>query len=108
MQLIPILVAVVLLWLLVIRPQRQRVRAQQALLQSLEVGDEVVTAGGMLGTVVAMDDETVTVEIAPGTAVRMLRPAITRRVTRPPTIELDDPLDDDVDHPLPSSGEDRP
>src|SRR4051794_40465471 len=105
MQLIPILVAVVLLWLLLIRPQRQRVRAQQALLQSIEVGDDVVTAAGILGTVVALDDDAVTVEVAPGTNLRMVRPAISRKVPRPETISLEDARgDDDLDHPLPSGG----
>jgi preprotein translocase subunit YajC len=68
-------------YFLLIRPQRNRQRAQQALAASLEVGDEVMTSGGIFGTIVDMDDEegTVTVEIAPGTRIRMLRQGISQR-----------------------------
>ena len=62
-------------YFLLIRPQRNRQRAQQALVASLEVGDDVMTTGGIFGTIVEIDDDegTVTVEIAPGTRIRMLR-----------------------------------
>ena len=68
-------------YFLLIRPQRSRQRAQQTLLASLEVGDEVMTTGGMYGTIVEIDDDegTVTVEIAPGTRVRMVRQGIAQR-----------------------------
>ena len=63
------------------RPQRNRQRAQQALVASLEVGDDVMTSGGIFGTIVDIDDDegTVTVEIAPGTRIRMLRQGISQR-----------------------------
>jgi preprotein translocase subunit YajC len=68
-------------YFLLIRPQRSRQRAQQTLLASLEVGDEVMTTGGMYGTIVEIDDDegTVTVEIAPGTRVKMVRQGIAQR-----------------------------
>ena len=68
-------------YFLLIRPQRNRQRAQQTLLASLEVGDEVMTTGGIYGTIVEIDDDegTVTVEIAPGTRVRMVRQGIAQR-----------------------------
>ena len=69
-----------MMWLLLIRPQQQRVRRQQALLQSLEVGDEVITAGGMIGRIVGLDDEEARIELAPGTEVRFLRLAVNARV----------------------------
>jgi preprotein translocase subunit YajC len=69
-------------YFLLLRPNRTRQRQQQSLLESLKVGDEVMTAGGIFGTLKDIDDEddTVTVEIAPGTEVRMLRRAISQRV----------------------------
>jgi preprotein translocase subunit YajC len=72
-----ILVALfVLMWLLLIRPQRRR-QAEQAQLQDvLEVGDEILTAGGIHGTVRELEDETVHVEIAPGIVVRLDRRAV--------------------------------
>jgi preprotein translocase subunit YajC len=68
-------------YFLLIRPQRNRQKAQQALLSSIEVGDEVMTTGGIFGTIIEIDDEagTVIVEIAPGTRVRMLRQGISQR-----------------------------
>jgi preprotein translocase subunit YajC len=63
-----------------IRPQQKRARAQRELLDSLEVGDEVLTVGGMFGTIVDMDDESLTVEVAPGTSIRMVRNAIARKL----------------------------
>jgi preprotein translocase subunit YajC len=72
---------------------RKRLRNQQALQQSAEVGDEVLTTSGMFGTIVEEDEEegTVTVEIAPGTQVKMLRAGIARRIAE------DDFDDEDVD-----------
>jgi len=68
-------------YFLLIRPQRNRQRAQQALLSTLEVGDEVMTTGGIFGTIVEIDEDegVLTVEIAPGTRVRMLRAGVAQR-----------------------------
>jgi preprotein translocase subunit YajC len=88
---LPILM-IVGFYFLLIRPQRNRQRAQQALLSSLEVGDEVMTTGGIFGTIIEIDEDegVVTVEIAPGTRVRMLRQGISQRF-----VEEDENLDDD-------------
>ena len=80
-------VLLALMYLMLIRPQQQRLRAQRALLSTLAVGDEVLTAGGFFGRIVEMGDERVRLEIAPGVRVETLLPFITRRVD--PT----DPLD---------------
>jgi preprotein translocase subunit YajC len=71
---------VALLWLLVIRPQRKRSAEMSALVSGLSVGDEIVTAGGMYGTITRMDQDVLTVEIAPETTVRIARGAVTGRV----------------------------
>ena len=64
-----------LFWLFVIKPQRRRVQEQQTLHESVAVGDEIVTMGGLLGHVRGINDEddTLVVEIAPGTNVRVAR-----------------------------------
>jgi preprotein translocase subunit YajC len=82
-------------YFLLLRPNRTRQRQQQSLLESLKVGDEVMTAGGIFGTLKAIDeeDDTVTVEIAPGTEVRMLRRGIAQRLVDEPEEEGGD--DDD-------------
>lgn len=84
-------------YFLLIRPQRNRQKAQQALLSSLEVGDEVLTSGGIFGTILEIDEDegVVTVEIAPGTKVRMLRQGISQRF-----VEDEEYEDDDGDGPV--------
>lgn len=76
-QLIIIVAMFALLWLLLIRPQRKRLTDQRELHASIEVGDEILTAGGLYGHVRELgDDDDLIVEIAPGTQVRMARRAI--------------------------------
>lgn len=63
-------------WLLVLRPQRKEHEERQTYLAALKKGDEVVTNGGVLGKVVAVDDKVVTLEIARNTKMRVLRAQI--------------------------------
>jgi preprotein translocase subunit YajC len=81
-----IIIAFLLLYLIVVRPQRRRQNQQQQILNELRVGDEVLTAGGIYGTVSELEDDLVTVEIAPSTEVRVARRAIAG-VTREPEEE---------------------
>ena len=74
------LIFIGLMWLLLVRPQQQRVRQQRALVASLTVGDRVVTAGGIVGTVIGLTDEEARVEVAPGTVLTLLRYAISRTI----------------------------
>ena len=75
-QLIFIVAMLGLLWFLLIRPRQRQVRAQQQQVSALEVGDEIVTAGGLYGTVRRIDDDEVRVEIAPELEVRIAKRAI--------------------------------
>jgi preprotein translocase subunit YajC len=81
-----IVIAFLLLWLIVVRPQKRRQTQQQQMISDLRVGDEVLTAGGIYGTVSQLEDDQVTVEIAPSTEVRVARRAIAG-VTREPEPE---------------------
>jgi preprotein translocase subunit YajC len=84
-----------LLWLLLIRPQRQRQQTQKRLLDSVEPGDEVLTVGGLYGIVQEIDDEDdLIVEIADGIHVRIARRAIGGVVK--PEEEDDEPEETDV------------
>ena len=65
-----------LMWFLLIRPQRRRATEQLAMQESVSVGDEILTAGGIHGTVKAIEGDIVHVEIAPGTLVRIDRRAV--------------------------------
>jgi preprotein translocase subunit YajC len=71
-----IVIAFLLLYLIVVRPQKRRQNQQQQMMSDLRVGDEVLTAGGIYGTVSELDEDEVTVEIAPSTEVRVARRAI--------------------------------
>ncbi len=76
-SLILLLAMFVLLWVLLIRPQRQRQQKQQQLLSSVEPGDEVLTVGGLYGIVRDIDEEDdLIVEIAEGIQVRIARRAV--------------------------------
>jgi preprotein translocase subunit YajC len=72
-------VMLVLFWMLIIQPQRRRRAIQQQLLQDLQQGDEVMTVGGVIGTVREIGEHHVELEIAPGTQVRLVKSAITAR-----------------------------
>lgn len=82
--LISLVLLVAIFYFLLIRPQQRRVRQQRELAESLAVGDEVITIGGLFGRIMEMDEESVTVEIAPGTQVRFVKNAIARRLTPEP------------------------
>ena len=92
---IPLLLLGAMMWLLLIRPQQQRVRRQQELLAALEVGDEVITAGGMIGRIREINGDRAQIELAPGVVVEFLRGAVSQRLVEPTngdddTIVLDD------------------
>ena len=74
--LIVVVILFALFWLLVIRPQRRRQATLNQTIANLEVGDEIVTAGGLYGHVVGVGDDELLVEIAPGTNVRIARRAV--------------------------------
>jgi preprotein translocase subunit YajC len=76
-QLIVIVAMFALLWLFLIAPQRRRAQAQRQLIASVEVGDEILTVGGLYGRVDAVSgDDELLVEIAPETQVRVARRAV--------------------------------
>ena len=70
------------MWWFTIRPQQQRLRAQRELIAALTVGDVVLTAGGVIGRIVSMDDEEVVLDAGRGTPLelRVVRAAVTRRI----------------------------
>jgi preprotein translocase subunit YajC len=90
----PLILIGIVFYFLLIRPQQRKAREQRELLAAVDVGDEIVTTSGLLGTIVEVDDdnpEVIIIEIADGIEVRMLRAGVARRVT-------DDIDTDDDDH----------
>jgi len=92
--LLALLITFGLMWVLLILPQQRRMRAHQAIVASLQEGDEVVTAGGVYGTIISVDDDTLAVEVAPGVVLRILRSAVSQRIAP------DDGSADDEDEPV--------
>jgi preprotein translocase subunit YajC len=73
-------------WLLLLVPARRRRAQHEAMQDSVEAGDDIITAGGLHGTVKEIDDETARVEIAPNVVVTLDRRAIAAVATE---IEVD-------------------
>jgi preprotein translocase subunit YajC len=81
--LIAIALMFLVFWVLIILPQQRRVRAHQALVRSIEVGDEVMTTSGLYGTIASIDEDEVMLEVAPGTTLRFARGAIAKTIEEP-------------------------
>ena len=73
---LPIILMFVLLYFLMIRPQMKRAKEQKAMIEALQKGDEVVTAGGIVGKITKLSDQYVTVEVAPNTELVVQRSAV--------------------------------
>lgn len=70
MNIIPLVFMFAIFYFLLIRPQQKKAKEHRTLLESLQKGDQVVTAGGLHGKVTALDDKVVTLEVAPGVNLR--------------------------------------
>jgi preprotein translocase subunit YajC len=68
---------VAVIWFVLIRPQRARQAAHRNLISELSPGDDVVTAGGVLGKVSSIEEDHVKLEVAPGLELRLAREAVT-------------------------------
>lgn len=85
MGLIIILALFAAMWFFTIRPQQQRLKNQRLLVASLSAGDEVVTVGGLIGTITVVQDREVTLDIGGGTEVRVARSAVSGRLNPEPS-----------------------
>ena len=86
----------VVMYVLMIRPQRQRQQAQQTMIDGCGVGDDVLTTGGIYGTVVQAEGDDLVVEIADGMNVHMTRRGVA--AVLPPESEEDE-AEDEVEEP---------
>jgi len=76
MGLLPIVLMFVLLYFLMIRPQMKRAKEHKQMVEALQKGDEVLTAGGVVGRITVMGDAYVSLEIAPGIEISVQRSAV--------------------------------
>jgi preprotein translocase subunit YajC len=91
----------VLTWFLFIRPRRRMMARQRELLGALSTGDQVVTVGGVYGTIVALDGDEVRLEIAPDVVIRVARRAVAGRVAPLAATEAEEPRS--IEAPEPDS-----
>ncbi len=75
-SMLPLVLMFVVLYFVMIRPQMKKQKEHRAMIDALAKGDEVVTAGGLLGKVTKMGDAYLSLEVATGTEVQLQRSAI--------------------------------
>ncbi len=73
----PLILMFVILYFLIIRPQTKRAKDQKAMLEALQKGDEVVTAGGAVGRVTKVGDAYITLEVAQNVEMHVQKAAVT-------------------------------
>ncbi len=76
MGLLPIILMFVLLYFLMIRPQMKRAKEAKAMIESLQKGDEVITAGGVLGRITKINEAYIVLEIAANTEISVQKAAV--------------------------------
>src|SRR5499427_977241 len=83
-QFLPLILIFVVFYFLLIRPQQRKAKDHKTMLEALRRGDRVVTGGGIIGTVARVENpEEVTVDIADGVRVRVLRSTISSVLAKP-------------------------
>jgi preprotein translocase subunit YajC len=80
-QFLPLVLVFAVFYFLLIRPQQQKAKAHREMINNLKRNDEVVTAGGLYGRVIELNEKIVTLEVAPNVRVRVDRPRIDEVVT---------------------------
>lgn len=87
MNLLPFLLIFIVFYFLLIRPQMKKQKEQQEMINSIQRGEKIVTSGGIVGTVVKVeedDSELLQVEIAQGVKVKLLKSSVTAVISRAP------------------------
>ncbi len=80
--LLPMVIIFAAFYFLLIRPQQKKQKAHSALIASLSVGDEILTAGGILGKITAVSDHYVVVQISENTEVKMQKSSVSQVVPK--------------------------
>ena len=103
MQLLPIIVLALFMYFVLIRPQNKQQKKMKEMLDSMKIGDEVLTAGGFYGIIYAIDDENVVLEMLPDFNKLMIRKNSIVKV-----ITADDKFEDspeEMDEPVETTAE---
>ncbi|SMM99500.1 Preprotein translocase subunit YajC (TC 3.A.5.1.1) [uncultured Candidatus Thioglobus sp.] len=81
-ELVPIVLLFVIFYFLLIRPQQKRAKDHKTVLAALKAGDEVVTNGGVIGTVKSVDESFATIEIAQGVVIKVQKQGINQKMPK--------------------------
>ena len=76
MGMLPLVLMFVVLYFVMIRPQMKKAKEHKAMIEALAKGDEVATAGGMLGKVVKLNEGLISLEVANGVEIQIQRSAV--------------------------------
>ena len=93
MNLIFIGAMIAIFWLFLIRPQQKKQKEQKSFSDSLQKGDEVVTASGIIGKINKLEDHIVSLEVANKTYIRVTRNSISKEMTEAVTTKKDEQKD---------------
>src|SRR5216684_2809083 len=77
---LPLLVLVGVFWFLIMRPQQRRAKEQKDMTSNVKQGDRIVAAGGIVGTVRRIDDDTISLQVADGVVIKVDRGSVTKRL----------------------------
>ncbi len=78
---LPLVVLLGVFWFLIMRPQQRRAKEHRELLSAVKQGDRVVAAGGIVGTVRRVDDDTISLQVAEGVVIKVDRGSVTKRLS---------------------------
>src|SRR3989442_11770099 len=78
---LPLLVLVGVFWFLIMRPQQRRAKEQRDMTSNVKQGDRIVAAGGIVGTVRRIDDDTISLQVADNVVIKVDRGSVTKRLT---------------------------
>jgi preprotein translocase subunit YajC len=74
---VPMVLMVAIFYFLLIRPQQRKAKEHKSMLESLQRGDRVITAGGLIGEITSLTEQTITIEVADKVRVEVGRPYVT-------------------------------
>ena len=86
-QFLPIILLFVGMWFLIIAPQRKRQKAHDKMLTEIKKGDEIITTGGLFGTITRVKDDRFVVEIADGTKVELGKGFVSSKIETATIVE---------------------
>ncbi len=84
MSFLPMIVIFALFWLLLIRPQQKKAKLHNQMLASLDKGTEVLTNGGIIGTIIDINEQVVQLKVADGVVMKFQRSAISGKIDNNP------------------------